>query len=78
MSVKLVAEPGVGTVAAGVAKAYADLITISRLRRRHGREPAVVDQVCGHAVGARARRDPSDAARQRAAASRAAADRRRT
>ena len=28
-SVKLVAEPGVGTVAAGVAKAYADLITIS-------------------------------------------------
>ncbi len=29
MSVKLVAEPGVGTVAAGVAKAYADLITIS-------------------------------------------------
>ena len=26
---KLVAEPGVGTVAAGVAKAYADLITIS-------------------------------------------------
>src|SRR2546430_7251563 len=25
----LVAEPGVGTVAAGVAKAYADLITIS-------------------------------------------------
>jgi len=29
ISVKLVAEPGVGTVAAGVAKAYADLITIS-------------------------------------------------
>jgi glutamate synthase (NADPH/NADH) large chain len=29
VSVKLVAEPGVGTVAAGVAKAYADLITIS-------------------------------------------------
>src|SRR5229473_7150294 len=27
VSVKLVAEPGVGTVAAGVAKAYADLIT---------------------------------------------------
>lgn len=26
---KLVAEPGVGTIAAGVAKAYADLITIS-------------------------------------------------
>ncbi|HPT30886.1 MAG TPA: glutamate synthase-related protein, partial [Prolixibacteraceae bacterium] len=29
VSVKLVAEDGVGTVAAGVAKAYADLITIS-------------------------------------------------
>ncbi|MEO1576151.1 MAG: glutamate synthase-related protein, partial [Pseudomonadota bacterium] len=29
VSVKLVAEPGVGTVAVGVAKAYADLITIS-------------------------------------------------
>lgn len=29
ISVKLVSEPGVGTIAAGVAKAYADLITIS-------------------------------------------------
>ena len=29
VSVKLVSEPGVGTVACGVAKAYADLITIS-------------------------------------------------
>jgi len=29
VSVKLVAEPGIGTVAAGVVKAYADLITIS-------------------------------------------------
>jgi len=29
ISVKLVAGPGVGTIAAGVAKAYADLITIS-------------------------------------------------
>ncbi len=29
VSVKLVAEPGVGTIAAGVAKGYADLITIS-------------------------------------------------
>jgi len=29
VSVKLVAEPGVGTVAAGVVKAFADLITIS-------------------------------------------------
>ncbi len=29
VSVKLVSEPGIGTIAAGVAKAYADLITIS-------------------------------------------------
>ncbi len=29
ISVKLVSEPGVGTIASGVAKAYADLITIS-------------------------------------------------
>jgi glutamate synthase (NADPH/NADH) large chain len=29
ISVKLVSEPGVGTIACGVAKAYADLITIS-------------------------------------------------
>ena len=29
ISVKLVSEPGVGTIATGVAKAYADLITIS-------------------------------------------------
>merc|ERR1712078_233938 len=29
VSVKLVSGPGVGTIAAGVAKAYADLITIS-------------------------------------------------
>ncbi|QBL10006.1 glutamate synthase large subunit [Rheinheimera sp. D18] len=29
ISVKLVSEPGIGTIAAGVAKAYADLITVS-------------------------------------------------
>ncbi|MFU8831908.1 MAG: glutamate synthase large subunit, partial [Wenzhouxiangella sp.] len=29
VSVKLVAEPGIGTIAAGVVKAYADLITVS-------------------------------------------------
>lgn len=29
ISVKLVSEPGVGTIATGVAKAYADMITIS-------------------------------------------------
>ncbi|XPE42901.1 glutamate synthase-related protein [Shigella flexneri] len=29
ISVKLVSEPGVGTIATGVAKAYADLITVA-------------------------------------------------
>ena len=77
VSVKLVAEPGVGTVAAGVAKAYADLITVSGYDGGTGASPLVLDQVRRHAVGARARRNASDTARQRAAASRAAADRRR-
>jgi glutamate synthase domain-containing protein 2 len=36
VSVKLVAEAGVGTIAAGVAKARADVIS-SRARRRHRR-----------------------------------------
>jgi glutamate synthase (NADPH/NADH) large chain len=39
VSVKLVAEPGVGTVAAGVAKAYADLITISGFDGGTGASP---------------------------------------
>ena len=37
VSVKLVSEVGVGTVAAGVAKAKADHILISRRQRRHRR-----------------------------------------
>ena len=40
VSVKLVSEVGVGTVAAGVAKARADHITISGYRRRHRRGAA--------------------------------------
>ena len=64
VSVKLVAEPGVGTVAAGVAKAYADLITISGYDGGTGASPAVLDQVRRHALGIGAGRDPSDAARQ--------------
>jgi len=39
VSVKLVAEQGVGTVAAGVAKAYADLITISGTEGGTGASP---------------------------------------
>ena len=48
-----------------------------RLRRRHRGEPAVLDQVRRHAVGTGARRNPSDAARERTAPPGAAADRRR-
>jgi len=39
VSVKLVAEPGVGTIAAGVVKAYADLITISGYDGGSGASP---------------------------------------
>ena len=39
VSVKLVAEPGVGTIAAGVAKAYADLITIAGFDGGTGASP---------------------------------------
>ena len=41
---KLVAEVGVGTVAAGVAKAKSDVVLISGSRRRHGRQPAHLAQ----------------------------------
>ena len=39
ISVKLVSEPGVGTIATGVAKAYADLITISGFDGGTGASP---------------------------------------
>ena len=54
VSVKLVSEVGVGTVAAGVAKARADHITISGYRRRHRRLAADLDQACRQPVGDRA------------------------
>ena len=61
VSVKLVAEMGVGTVAAGVAKCNADHVAHLRPRRRHGRLAALVGAVRGHPVGDRARRDAADA-----------------
>ena len=64
VSVKLVAEPGVGTVAAGRRQGLRGPDHRLGLRRRYGREPAVLDQVRGHALGARPRGDASDAARQ--------------
>ncbi len=60
--VKLVAEVGVGTVAAGVSKAHADVVLISGPRRRHRRQPADLAQARRRAVGARPGRDPADAA----------------
>ena len=77
VSVKLVAEPGVGTVAAGVTKAYADLITVSGYDGGTGASPLSSIKYAGTPWELGAGRDPSDSARQRSAASRAAADRRR-
>ena len=76
VSVKLVAEPGVGTMAAGVAKAYADLITISGYDGGTGASPLTLDQVRRLAVGAGPGRDAPDAAPQRHAPQGARADRR--
>ena len=73
---KLVAEVGVGTVAAGVAKANADHVLISGPRRRHGRVAALVDPVRRDPVGDRARRDAADARAQRPALADLGADRR--
>ena len=73
---KLVAEVGVGTVAAGVAKAGADHVLISGPRRRHRRGAALVDPARRHPVGDRARRDAADADAERAALAHLGADRR--
>ena len=56
ISVKLVAEVGVGTVAAGVAKAHADVVLISGHDGGTGRVAAHLDQARRHPVGARASR----------------------
>jgi glutamate synthase (NADPH) large subunit (EC 1.4.1.13) len=53
ISVKLVSEPGVGTIATGVAKAYADLITIAGYDGGTGASPAVFREVCRMPLGAR-------------------------
>ena len=47
VSVKLVSETGVGTIAAGVSKGKADGVLISGARRRHRRLAAGLDQVRG-------------------------------
>ena len=67
VSVKLVAEVGVGTVAAGVAKAHADVILISGHDGGTGRLAADLDQARGRAVGAGPRRGAPGAADERPA-----------
>ena len=65
--VKLVAEVGVGTVAAGVSKAHADVVLISGHDGGTGAAPLTSLKHAGSAVGARPGRDPADAAAQQAA-----------
>ena len=67
ISVKLVAEAGVGTVAAGVAKAHADVILIAGHDGGTGASPLVEHQARGRPVGARARRDAPGARQERSA-----------
>ena len=68
--VKLVSEQGVGTIAAGVAKAHADVILISGHDGGTGAAPLTSLKHAGTPVGARTRRDAPDARRQRPAQSR--------
>ena len=66
--VKLVAEVGVGTVAAGVSKAKADVVLISGHDGGTGAVAAHVAEARRRAMGARPRGDAADAAAQRACA----------
>ncbi len=63
--VKLVSENGVGTVAAGVSKAHADVVLISGHDGGTGATPLTSHEACGCAMGTRPRRDPADVAAQR-------------
>ena len=79
VSVKLVSEVGVGTVAAGVAKARADHVTISGFEGGTGASPLTSIKHAGSPVGDRPRRDAPDAGAQPPArAHRRAGRRRRT
>ena len=75
--VKLVSESGIGTIAAGVAKAKADVILVSGHVGGTGASPADLDQVRGLALGAGPHRDPSAPEPEPAAPSGPAAHRRR-
>ena len=77
VSVKLVSEVGVGTVAAGVAKARADHITISGYEGGTGASPLTSIKHAGIPVGDRPRRDAPDAGAEPAARPHRRAGRRR-
>ena len=64
VSVKLVSEVGVGTVAAGVAKAMADHVTIAGFEGGTGASPLTSIKHAGTPVGDRPGRDPADARAQ--------------
>ena len=67
VSVKLVSEVGVGTVAAGVSQGARRPCDDRRLRGRHRRQPADLADPCRLALGDRPRRDAADAGAQRLA-----------
>ncbi len=73
--VKLVAEMGVGTVAAGVSKAKADVVLISGHDGGTGASPLTSLKHAGRAVGTRTGRDPADPRHERAPRSDRGADR---
>ena len=77
VSVKLVSEVGVGTVAAGVSKARADHVTIAGFEGGTGASPLTSIKHAGFAVGDRSRRNPSDAGDQPVAQPHRRASRRR-
>ena len=76
VSVKLVAEMGVGTVAAGVAKCNADHVLISGHDGGTGASPLTLGALRRHPVGDRPRRDAADARDERPALADLGADRR--
>ena len=67
VSVKLVSEIGVGTVAAGVAKARADHVTIAGFEGGTGASPLTSIKHAGSPVGNRPCRNPPDAGARAAA-----------
>ena len=74
--VKLVSEVGIGTVAAGVTKAKADVVLVSGHDGGTGASPLNSLKHAGVPVGTRPRRDPADADAQRPARPRGGAGRR--